>query len=1248
MARPKATQDVLDPRRLGKQNSGFTDEEIADIVCLLIPTSDTARRETRRIALESSNALIECHDESAEDDQALELLLRHSGQQDAIILRLSADFKNPAQGFTFGRNPNRCDICFTDDPHRRLSNVHFRIFLNEYGVLMVEDMSTNGTVVDETLLKAKTTKPLGLGTRRTLSSGTTLKIVMHEETSDLDFLVRIPRRTPDHERAYQNNVFLYAQRMAQHLQQLPMDAAKTIVPGPGGHLDLFGPAPVQQMNNMAQVVAVRSVQPSSDELLPVTWNTGGKYNRVGEIGKGAFATVYKLTSVYDGLPYAAKELDRRRFIKNGVMDQKVENEMIIMSRIKHDNIVEYVEHMNWQDRLLIIVMEYVPGGDLGQLIHDSGYLQQSDVKLIATQMLDALAYLHESNITHRDVKPDNILIKTRNPLLVKLTDFGLSKIVENDETFLRTFCGTLLYCAPEVYSEYGEYDEYGRRLGRQAIARNRKIHRRYDHAVDVWSLGGVLFYALSGSPPFQARNGTSPSELLHQIMTTRLNLVPLTQVNVSDEGVDFLTLMLERRPDKRASMKELLHHRWVGGDGLPGKTAPESDDEVSDGEEQVLQVRASQLSLEDKERLLSAGQCNPLAVLDDLDEDESFEDSQKENYTFGPHNPAGGRLFGEVDMNLSAIGRAGAVPANRLNLPMSHSRIGALDDMVPEVADSYDSETRSIPRPGSEEAPRNAGASPSLSASYAGQSRSVGQLNNATFDESSQDLGGAESALEDLNMKSLGGSHLRRYRDSELTTSKRRASSDRSDEREQFAPHDKPVIKRLKSETLLEPASEFDEAELQLFDRMPSISHLIASRSINMPVHKGAFWNMEVSSTWHLNYPEMMQVQYDAFKSACEAKGEEFRPGMSPLWDLGCKYFPPRRTGDETIDDLTTGSEEISGSPSLVRASSNVTVPAAYHDCDVIPATPPGGHESSLPDTLPPDVSFDEASPAPYPQHRRVVATLRSAPSSTVRGIDVSMDSVMLSWGRSSQNTHVWPNRNEDRIPKFALKIMLWGEALDPARNLCPWARKPTRFLDHSFAFYVSTKATYGIKVNGFTVNSYDSKNSDSPARNWCRLYDGDEIEIFQTRDFNYRIALTFNCNWSASSQGRPAGEPDSLFGTPSFVSPVLEPEMTACKIDSACIEAEKRLRSTDPKDRLMEEADYDVDLRLALVERERHMSQVFERKRAQAARLLKARAGRGHSSAARSGKRRVASNGGLKVTASSGMSNRGGVRLSR
>lgn len=357
-----ATQNVLDPRRLGKQNSGFSDDDIADIICLLLPYSEGARAELREMALRTSQHMVEADEAAHPDLQALEGIshMPHLVGEHAIVLRLSAPLKDPLLGFAFGRNPSKCDVYFANDPHRRLSNIHFRIYLNEYGVLMVEDSSMNGTIVDGTMLKSKEGRGARPGDKklpkqRTLNPGSQVKILMAEREDDLNFIVQIPRREGDYEEAYRKNRIRYM----RHLQALRAEAdagdvGKTITPGPGGHVSRDGPTVVHERANQEKLDlfpvnetrrstprAKRRLElpddPTEEDLgrLPREWNGSGKYNRVGRIGKGAFATVYKVTAKFDGRPYAAKELDKRKFMKNGVLDQKVENEMKIMQRAKH-------------------------------------------------------------------------------------------------------------------------------------------------------------------------------------------------------------------------------------------------------------------------------------------------------------------------------------------------------------------------------------------------------------------------------------------------------------------------------------------------------------------------------------------------------------------------------------------------------------------------------------------------------------------------------------------------------------------------------------------------------------------------------------------------------------------------------------------------------------------------------------------------------------------------------------------------
>jgi len=209
----------------------------------------------------------------------------------------------------------------------------------------------------------------------------------------------------------------------------------------------------------------------------VHWNGGEMYNVIEHIGKGAFADVYKFATKREGKIVAVKELEKRRFIKNGILDHKVTNELKIMQGLNHvrgfhsgflvlyaDNgnfqphIIKYIDHRE-EPAYLFIVMEYVNHGDMLKYLNAYGKMDELQCRSVARQIMHALRYLHNCGVTHRDIKPDNILISGLDPFFVKLSDFGLSKVIDNDDTFLKTFCGTLLYCAPEVYPEYDYYKQ---------------------------------------------------------------------------------------------------------------------------------------------------------------------------------------------------------------------------------------------------------------------------------------------------------------------------------------------------------------------------------------------------------------------------------------------------------------------------------------------------------------------------------------------------------------------------------------------------------------------------------------------------------------------------------------------------------------------------------------------------------------------------------------------------------------------
>ncbi|KAL7950610.1 hypothetical protein V8C42DRAFT_307030 [Trichoderma barbatum] len=1181
----QATQNVLDPRRVGKQNSGFSDEDISDIVCVLYPHSECARHEVQQLARIGSPYIIGKDEaDGVEPDYDLE---DHASRFEsdptshgnyAILLRLSSQVKNPAAGFVFGRNNARCDVVFVNDPLRRISNIHFRIYVNEYGTVMIEDKSTNGTFLDGSLLNAQ---PKEDGkeptTRWTLSSGSIICIYLHNQMKDLSFRVRIPRRDDEYEGAYTRQVEEYFNR---HALRSPVE---TVTAGPGGHVDLFRTAQQQQPPQQPpqqQPAARRLERQLSEQRSPSKrkdaravrreWNGSGKYNRIGMIGKGAFAVVYKVTSKYDGKPYAAKELEKRRFIKNGVLDQKVENEMKIMRKVHHPNIVRYMENFDWDDRLLIIIMEFVPGGDLGKHIVDYGPFPEDDSRTIAQQLLSALAYLHRNNITHRDVKPDNILINTLQPLDVKLTDFGLSKMVDTEQTFLRTFCGTLLYCAPEVYTEYAEYDDNGiRSRGKKA---RRVPGQRYNHAVDIWSLGGVLFYSMTGQPPYPVKSGISYSELLHKIMTTMLDIRPLDHHQISESGIDFLCRMLQRRPENRATVEELDDHPWIGGTTIE---ASQSFDEITDDEDYLEpppQYREHDYEDEDDRVSDSMGEEEQEAG-----GNEKGKEKEKADYAFGLGTQPP-RLFGEV--GASALVSSGAVPEKHLNLPVTNRNgvSGSSSNFESQLDEAYDSgdsaatfiKHRRILRQES-----------SVSIIH---HQSADQLQSLVEDVASQTLGGAELATKNLESSSL---YLTASMD--FNTSKRKppSSLEASDDFES-TPTGRLTIKRLKSEGFTDDLSDQAVEECKLLARMPPIKRSGSGRQIDGPVSKTRFWEQD-RKTWHLNYPEMTQLQYDAFAQAARDRSEQFSPGKTPLWSLAMKFFPP-------VGPAERQNGRVS-SPALAQSPEE----------DVVMEYPPTA--------LPPE----EDSEPFIPDSQKLVIPVRKETQamaigliepdkdSCIQQISCPITDSLVSFGRGLDNTVVFEARTDTRVPKYAFKIMLWKDGYDPAKDPAktspPWTRDSTPDKDSYFC-WVSSKATIGIRVNGHILPSSDPKNPSAPSVHWTKIYHGDTLLVWGTPGAS-QTTFVFRCFWGGSARPRQDAQQQQL---------ELAPPSVAEKLDAACQRTEKRIRDAaeklaEKRSRINDSKAEDQE-RVRRIEFERERSSAFERNRLEAIDFLAARQG--------------------------------------
>lgn len=268
-----------------------------------------------------------------------------------------------------------------------------------------------------------------------------------------------------------------------------------------------------------------------------------KYDIRQILGQGAFATVRCAINRSTGAKCAVKILNQRKLAitnANAKATELFKREIEILQSTRHPNIVQYVDM--WADTTEIyLVLEFLSGGDLMDYIMRRGKLNESGTVNIIRQVLDALVYCHRIGIAHRDIKPENILLTSDDPPIAKLTDFGLAKMVEPG-SFLKTFCGTLTYVAPEVISMHG------------------RIAGAYSTAVDMWSIGCVTFIMLAGTMPFIADGQEAMMQIIQE---GDYDDAMLDEIELSGAGLDFIESVLRVNPESRMTGEQALHHPWI-------------------------------------------------------------------------------------------------------------------------------------------------------------------------------------------------------------------------------------------------------------------------------------------------------------------------------------------------------------------------------------------------------------------------------------------------------------------------------------------------------------------------------------------------------------------------------------------------------------------------------------------------------------------------------------------------------------
>ncbi|KAH8285641.1 hypothetical protein KR054_011898 [Drosophila jambulina] len=268
----------------------------------------------------------------------------------------------------------------------------------------------------------------------------------------------------------------------------------------------------------------------------------GLYDLEETLGSGHFAVVKLARHVFTGAKVAVKVVDKTKL--DEVSKAHLFQEVRCMKLVQHPNVVRLYEVIDTQTKLYL-VLELGDGGDLYDYImkHDAG-LSEDLARKYFRQILRAITYCHQLHVVHRDLKPENVVFFEKLGL-VKLTDFGFSNKFSPGQK-LETFCGSLAYSAPEIL-----------------------LGDSYDApAVDIWSLGVILYMLVCGQAPFEKAND---SETLTMIMDCKYT-VPS---HVSTDCRNLIGSMLVRDPKKRATVEELASSAWLQAIDEPDSSTTE-------------------------------------------------------------------------------------------------------------------------------------------------------------------------------------------------------------------------------------------------------------------------------------------------------------------------------------------------------------------------------------------------------------------------------------------------------------------------------------------------------------------------------------------------------------------------------------------------------------------------------------------------------------------------------------------------
>ncbi|CAD8209200.1 unnamed protein product [Paramecium octaurelia] len=256
----------------------------------------------------------------------------------------------------------------------------------------------------------------------------------------------------------------------------------------------------------------------------------GNYQLGDLLGRGSIGTVYKGLNLELGTLVAIKQVSRATLKEDQY--KALQQEIYLLKKLKHENIVKYIDCIE-TDQFLNIILEYIESGSLASILKKFGSFPESLVAIYVKQVLKGLEYLHQQGIVHRDIKGANIL--TTKDGTVKLADFGVATTLSEDTTQSNNIVGTPYWMAPEVIEMSGHLST----------------------SCDIWSLGCTVIELLTGNPPYFDR-----LQYAAMFQIVQRDCPPLPE-GISNECRDFLIQCFQKDPTLRDDATTMLKHPWI-------------------------------------------------------------------------------------------------------------------------------------------------------------------------------------------------------------------------------------------------------------------------------------------------------------------------------------------------------------------------------------------------------------------------------------------------------------------------------------------------------------------------------------------------------------------------------------------------------------------------------------------------------------------------------------------------------------